>query len=188
MCRKGIFIILVIFIAVSACSGSAVDNTPIKNITSNGRFVQAVSIEQIDSIVSSSKYSIIYCWGTWCKPCISALQNEITQYLDTKDDDSTAFIPICIGGNADKALEVLSTIDFQYGSYLFCSTSTAFDKYILNSKFKDLFNNYEKVDYVPLVLLVDSKKDILNYDIQTKSYYPLLETLGRLKELSENLQ
>ncbi|MDR1847551.1 MAG: thioredoxin family protein [Bacteroidales bacterium] len=180
MTRSRILITLMLLIAITACSNKTSNNNVIKEIKGNGRFVQQISIGDIDTIVSTNPFTIIYCWGVWCKPCINSLQNEISKYLDTANTDSIKFIPLCIGGNENKVLKVLNSINFQYGSYLFAS-GTAFDKYVLNNKFSNLFENYKKVNYVPFVLLLNNKKKILNYDTIDERYYTLYEVFEKIK-------
>ncbi|MDR1006566.1 MAG: thioredoxin family protein [Bacteroidales bacterium] len=183
MYKKILLIVLISLTFVFACSDGVKTDGEIKDIKNNGVFAQNITIDEIDSLVLCNKYTIIYCWGVWCKPCLSHLQNEISSYLDAKTNDSIAFLPICIGGSEDKVLSVLHSINFKYGSYIFSSKNTALDKYIINNKFNKLFNSYKKVDYVPFVVLLNNNKDVLNYNIKEKRYYSLSETLEMLNNI-----
>jgi thiol-disulfide isomerase/thioredoxin len=162
-----------------SCSTSTKES--IKNIKGNGVFVQKISVSDLDEIISSGDFTIIYCWGTWCSPCLTTLGSEINNILDTLNNERIKIIPICIGGNEEKSLEVLKKIKFKYGSYLFSKTGNSLDKYFMNDMLKQLFPNYKKQNYLPLVLLVDKNKNIINFNKDEDDYLSFLESLLSLK-------
>ena len=149
--------ILICMFFLFSCSTSTKES--IKNIKGNGVFVQKISVSDLDEIISSGDFTIIYCWGTWCSPCLTTLGSEINNILDTLNNERIKIIPICIGGNEEKSLE----------------------KYFMNDMLKQLFPNYKKQNYLPLVLLVDKNKNIINFNKDEDDYLSFLESLLSLK-------
>jgi len=136
-----------------------------KDIYSDNPYSQYIKIYdkiEIDSIIQHNNYTIIFAWTEWCKASHSQLKEYLIPFLEEKPVN-VGVISICCF-DYDKLADFLQENDYRRPVYLLPGSWGGLDKRRLNKQFHALFDNYKSVNYVPIVILCDSQKDILNRD------------------------
>ena len=78
--------------------------------------------------------------------------------------------------------DFLEKNDYKYPVYLLSGSLGGFDKRKLNKHFHKLFDNYKSVDYVPIVILCDRQKQILNWDTINGRYHGVATSIRQAKD------
>jgi hypothetical protein len=159
------------------CSSS---NKPVFQLDSEyNQYVKAYQKTEIDSIIQHNDYTLIFAWTEWCM----ASQNQLKEYLIpflAEIPDNVGVIPIACT-SADKVADFLKENDCKHQVFLLEGSLGGLDKVRFNRHFHALFDNYQSVNYVPIVILCDSQKQILNWDTINKCDIGIGSTILQIK-------
>ena len=181
---KNIKTSLIIYVLFFSCFSSHSDNSASNKIYYYEDFYQYVKKYDkilIDSIIQNNDSTIIFAWTEWCKGSHNRLKNLIP-VLNKKPVNIGIISIYC--GNINKLAEILEENDYKYTVFLHSSSLGGIDKIKFNILFCKLFNNYKSVNYVPIEIICNSQKQILNTDTiiyvnyeynEGVAFYPVLE-------------
>jgi len=145
------------------------------------QYIKEYDKMSIDSIIQNNDSTIIFAWTEWCKGSHYSLKNLIP-VLNGKSVNIGIISIYC--GDINKLAEILEENDYKYPVYLLSSSLGGLDKVKFNSLFRKLFNNYKSVNYIPIQILCNSQKQILNTDTtiyvnyednERIAFYPVME-------------
>jgi len=142
------------------------------------QYINKYNQMEIDSIIQYNDYTIVFAWTEWCK----ASHNQINEYLIPflqKNYANIGVISICCA-DPKKLVEFLEKNDYKYPVYLLSSWK-GLDKWRLNSRFHALFDGYKSANYVPIVILTNAQKQILNLDTINGEYRGIGSTILEIK-------
>ncbi|MCL2073870.1 MAG: hypothetical protein FWH18_08120 [Marinilabiliaceae bacterium] len=139
------------------------------DVFSRYQYIKKYVDSEIDSIIKHNDYTIIYAWTEWCYGSKSTLMNIVFPFLK-EIPENVGFISIFCG-DADQLAEFLNENNVEHTVYILSSSARGLDKVKFNRHFSRFFNNYKSVNYVPIELLCNSQKQILNWNKLHKKYF-----------------
>jgi len=157
---KKLVVFIITFIHLLGCS-----LTPFRSAQSNNPYsiyIYDYEKSEIDSIIQHNEYTLIYAWTEWCTASKSQLIEYLAPFLEEKPEN-IGIVSICCA-NSGNLIGFLEENNYEYPVYLLSGSIGVLDKWRLNRSFHALFDCYKSVDYVPIVLLCDKQKQILNWD------------------------
>ena len=122
-------------------------------------------VDHIDGVIENNDYTIIYFGAHWCGPCISGFKNKMIDIIDENYDNVETVVIFFDSGNVIQNNETI----MKYSPILLQSLSGV-DKIRVNGILKKLFKNPERINYMPVMILCDKEKNIINYDADSKRY------------------
>jgi glutaredoxin-related protein len=174
---KKFFIYISIIILFCGCSSS--NNPVFQSDNEYNQYIKAYQKTEIDSIIQHNDYTIIFGWTEWCRASHNELKKHLIPFL-AEIPDNIGVVSICCG-NADKVANFFKENDCKYPVFLLKGSWSGLDKVRLNRRFHALFNNYKSVNYVPIVILCNSQKQILNWDTINHHYDGISYSIHRIK-------
>ena len=182
---KIIKFLLIYIVLFCSCLSSQNDNKQLNN--DFHQYVKKYDSIEIDSIILNNDTTVIVAWTEWCKGSHDGLK-YLKQFNNGKSDNIGIICVYC--GDKFKLTNILEEFDYKYPVYLLSASSGGVDKVKFNRLFHKLFNNYKSVNYVPIQILCNSQKQILNlntiihikhYDIDNDkvAYYPVFELIRK---------
>ena len=135
---------------------------------------------EIDSIIQHNDYTIIFGWTEWCGASQIRLKESLIPFL-AEIPENIGVISICCS-NADKVANFLKENECKYPVYLLSGSWGGLDKVRFNRFFHALFKNYKSVNYIPIVILCDVQKQVLNWDTTTNRYYEIDYSIQQIKK------
>ncbi|MCL2074228.1 MAG: hypothetical protein FWH18_09920 [Marinilabiliaceae bacterium] len=162
-----LFVFVVLF---CSCAWSQQSNIESKDQYDSDFYQYIIPYKQteIDSIILNNDYTIFFAWTEWCGGGHFHLKEDLFPFLKVKPNNIGVVSLYC--GSTDKAIALLKENDCRYPVYLLSDSFGGFDKIKFNRFFKKIFKNYKSVNYVPIVILCDSQKQILNWNKVNKDY------------------
>lgn len=140
---KYLFIMLLLF---ASCGG----NDSVKN---------AKLVETMRKAIVSNDYTVIYVGAHWCGPCSRAFENKMAPIIDTNYENVG-----CITIFFDAAGKIKNNEDImRYSPVILPSVGGIVDKDTANGILKKVFQNYDDVNYMPIMILCDNEGKIINY-------------------------
>lgn len=140
---KYLFIMLLLF---ASCGG----NDSVKN---------AKLVETMRKAIVSNDYTVIYVGAHWCGPCSRVFENKMAPIIDTNYENVG-----CITIFFDAAGKIKNNEDImRYSPVILPSVGGIVDKVTANRILKKVFQNYDDVNYMPIMILCDNEGKIINY-------------------------
>lgn len=140
---KYLFIMLLLF---ASCGG----NDSVKN---------AKLVETMRKAIESNDYTVIYVGAHWCGPCSRVFENKMAPIIDTNYENVG-----CITIFFDSAGKIKNNEDImRYSPVILPSVGGIVDKVTANGILKKVFQNYDDVNYMPIMILCDNEGKIINY-------------------------
>jgi len=174
---KKVLLCISIIVLFWGCSSTNTINFQSDN--EYNQYIKEYQKSEIDSIIQHHDYTIIFGWTEWCKASHHELKKHILSFLAEKPDN-IAVISICCA-NADTLAKLLEENDYKYPVYLLANFWAGLDKVKLNRCFRTLFNNYKSANYVPVVLLCNTQKEILNWDMMNNCYHGIDYSIWQIR-------
>lgn len=126
-------------------------------------------VETMRKTIESNDYTVIYVGAHWCGPCSVVFENKMTHIIDA-DYENVGCMTIFF----DAAGKIKNNEDImRYSPVILPSVGGIVDKVTANRILKKVFQDYESVNYMPIMILSDKERNILNY---TDGYYSQFET------------
>ena len=123
---------------------------------------------EIDSIIKHNDYTIIYAWTEWSYGSKYTLINTVFPFLKEIPENVGFNSIFC--GEVDQLAKFLKENNCEHTAYILSSSARGLDKVNFNKHFRRFFNNYKSINYVPIELLCNSQKQILNWNELYKMY------------------
>lgn len=140
---KYLFIMLLLF---ASCGG----NDSVRN---------AKLVETMRKAIVSNDYTVIYVGAHWCGPCSRVFENKMAPIIDTNYENVG-----CITIFFDAAGKIKNNEDImRYSPVILPSVGGIVDKVTANGILKKVFQNYDDVNYMPIMILCDNEGKIINY-------------------------
>ncbi len=115
-------------------------------------------VNTIEELIENNEYTVIYFGAHWCGPCTWVFENKITEIVDA-GYDKLGYITIFFdSGNMIKNNENI----MKYSPVILPSRGGLFDKNSANNILRESIQDYEDVNYMPIMILCDKKGNIIN--------------------------
>lgn len=109
-------------------------------------------------MLQKNEYTVFFAWPTWCIGSVNTFKNYVMPYIESGGIDNIGIVLMYYGNKTD-----LDTIykykDNKLKIFVTDSNGGLLDKNNINNKFRDLFKNYKKINYVPVTIVCD--KDLI---------------------------
>jgi len=174
---KKLFIFTIVIVQLLGCSSPKTQGTQSSNPYS--QYIRYYNKADIDSIIQHNDYTIIFGWTEWCRGGHNQLKEYLIPFLKEKRDN-IGVISICCA-NPNKLVDFVEQNDCKHPIYLLSGSWSGLDKWRLNRRFHAIFDNYQSVNYVPIAILCDNQKQILNWDAVNKVYHGLGSSILQIK-------
>ncbi|MDR1112591.1 MAG: hypothetical protein LBL18_02370 [Bacteroidales bacterium] len=172
-----IFLISIIAIVLLGC-GSSSNKNDLKSDNAYFQYVKEYRKTEIDSIILHHDYTIIFAWTEWCVASHYEFKDHLKPFLESKSDN-IGVISICCG-DANTVANLLRENDCKYPTYLLSGSWSGLDKWRLNRFFHSLFDSYKSVNYVPVVILCNPQKAILNWNNVHNDYNGIAQSIVQI--------
>lgn len=116
-------------------------------------------VETMRKAIVSNDYTVIYVGAHWCGPCSRVFENKMAPIIDTNYENVG-----CITIFFDAAGKIKNNEDImRYSPVILPSVGGIVDKVTANGILKKVFQNYDDVNYMPIMILCDNEGKIINY-------------------------
>ena len=115
-------------------------------------------VNTIEELIENNEYTVIYFGAHWCGPCTWVFENKMTEILDA-DYDKLGCVTIFFdsGNKVEKNEDIM-----KYSPVILSSIGGLLDKNRANNILKESLQDYEDVNYMPIMILCDKKGNIIN--------------------------
>ena len=115
-------------------------------------------VDSINNVIEDNEYTVIYFGAHWCGPCTWVFENKMTEILDA-DYDNLGCVTIFFdsGNKVEKNEDIM-----KYSPVILPSIGGLLDKNRANNILKESLQDYEDVNYMPIMILCDKKGNIIN--------------------------
>ena len=115
-------------------------------------------VDSINNVIEDNEYTVIYFGAHWCGPCTWFFENKMMEILDA-DYDNLGCVPIFFdsGNKVEKNEDIM-----KYSPVILPSIGGLLDKNRANNILKESLQDYEDVNYMPIMILCDKKGNIIN--------------------------
>lgn len=125
----------------------------------NDSVKNAKLVETMRKAIVSNDYTVIYVGAHWCGPCSRVFENKMGPIIDTNYENVG-----CITIFFDAAGKIKNNEDImRYSPVILPSVGGIVDKVTANGILKKVFQNYDDVNYMPIMILCDNEGKIINY-------------------------
>ena len=125
----------------------------------NDSVKNAKLVETMRKAIVSNDYTVIYVGAHWCGPCSRVFENKMAPIIDTNYENVG-----CITIFFDAAGKIKNNEDImRYSPVILPSVGGIVDKVTANGILKKVFQNYDDVNYMPIMILCDNEGKIINY-------------------------
>ena len=125
----------------------------------NDSVKNAKLVETMRKAIVSNDYTVIYVGAHWCGPCSRVFENKMAPIIDTNYENVG-----CITIFFDAAGKIKNNEDImRYSPVILPSVGGIVDKVTANRILKKVFQNYDDVNYMPIMILCDNEGKIINY-------------------------
>lgn len=161
--RKSILLIVVILFAMAACGPNDQSGA-----NSNGW-------DLLPEVIGAHDSTVIFVWSSWCQASRLTFMENVVPYLNNPNED-IGFVLVHFGKKDEIPEAVLER-------YVVINQSSygGFDKIVANARFKFLLKDYRYQNCMPMVILVDRQRCVLNYDSDNGEYLCLGEILWQIR-------
>lgn len=118
-------------------------------------------VDLINNVIENNEYTVIYFGAHWCGPCTWVFENKMTEILDA-DYDNLGCITIFF----DSGDKIRNNENIMKYSPILLPSFSGLDKMRTNDILGEIFSDYNKVNYMPIMMLCDKEKNILNYTME----------------------
>ena len=116
-------------------------------------------VNTIEELIDNNEYTLIYFGAHWCGPCSRVFENKMEPIIDTNYENVG-----CITIFFDAAGKIKNNEDImRYSPVILPSVGGIVDKVTANGILKKVFQNYDDVNYMPIMILCDNEGKIINY-------------------------
>ena len=115
-------------------------------------------VDSINNVIEDNEYTVIYFGAHWCGPCTWVFENKMTEILDA-DYDNLGCVTIFFD-SGDKVRNNENIM--KYSPVILPSIGGLLDKNRANNILKESLQDYEDVNYMPIMILCDKKGNIIN--------------------------
>lgn len=116
-------------------------------------------VNTIEELIDNNEYTLIYFGAHWCGPCSRVFENKMAPIIDTNYENVG-----CITIFFDAAGKIKNNEDImRYSPVILPSVGGIVDKVTANGILKKVFQNYDDVNYMPIMILCDNEGKIINY-------------------------
>ena len=116
-------------------------------------------VETMRKTIESNDYTVIYVGAHWCGPCSRVFENKMAPIIDTNYENVG-----CITVFFDAAGKIKNNEDImRYSPVILPSVGGIVDKVSANRILKKVFQNYDDVNYMPIMIFCDNEGKIINY-------------------------
>ena len=141
---------------------------PLQLSSADFQYIKLYNQADFDSIIQHNDSTIIFAWTEWCGASHNMLKRYLIPFLKEKPDN-IGIISICCA-NPSKLTSFIEENECKHVVYLLSESWSGLDKWKFNKFFHAQFDNYHSVNYVPIVILCDKQKQILNWDAASEQY------------------
>ena len=135
--------------------------------------------QQVAEVIASHDTTILCFMTSWCLAGQHDFENNLKPYLGNASD-TKAIIVVCIG----ELEEVMSLKGINGNVFLYNKVSRQgfFDKIFINNECRKMLKDYKRVNYVPLGLVCNRQREILNWNTDKElnrtygALYPYLKS------------
>jgi len=123
-------------------------------------------IDMMSKEIEHSKTSFIFIGAQWCRACKPSLEEQFLQNPLLQEDS----IGVMVIYFSDKSHfdKLLSEVNYKGSAYKFDSRS-GLDKMVANNILKKIIPDFEKVNYMPIMLEIDSLGNYSHWSLRTPS-------------------
>lgn len=125
----------------------------------NGSVKDGKLVETMGKTIESNDYTAIYVGAHWCGPCSRVFENKMAPIIDANYDKLGCITIFFDSGNKVKNNENI----MRYSPVILPSVGGIVDKVTANRILKKVFQNYDDVNYMPIMILCDNEGKIINY-------------------------
>ena len=115
-------------------------------------------VNTIEELIENNEYTVIYFGAHWCGPCTQIFENKMTEILDADFDKLGCITIFFDSGNKVRNNENI----MKYSPIILPSIGGLLDKNRANNILKESLQDYEDVNYMPIMILCDKKGNIIN--------------------------
>lgn len=115
-------------------------------------------VDSINNVIEDNEYTVIYFGAHWCGPCTWVFENKMTEILDADYDKLGCITIFFDSGNKVRNNENI----MKYSPVILPSIGGLLDKNRANNILKESLQDYEDVNYMPIMILCDKKGNIIN--------------------------
>lgn len=115
-------------------------------------------VDSINNVIEDNEYTVIYFGAHWCGPCTWVFENKMTEILDADYDNLGCITIFFDSGNKVRNNENI----MKYSPVILPSIGGLLDKNRANNILKESLQDYEDVNYMPIMILCDKKGNIIN--------------------------
>lgn len=115
-------------------------------------------VNTIEELIENNEYTVIYFGAHWCGPCTRVFENKMMEILDA-DYDKLGCITIFfdLGDKVRNNENIM-----KYSPVILPSIGGLLDKNRANNILKESLQDYEDVNYMPIMIICDKKGNIIN--------------------------
>lgn len=115
-------------------------------------------VDSINNVIEDNEYTVIYFGAHWCGPCTWVFENKMTEILDADYYNLGCVTIFFDSGNKVRNNENI----MKYSPVILPSIGGLLDKNRANNILKESLQDYEDVNYMPIMILCDKKGNIIN--------------------------
>lgn len=115
-------------------------------------------VNTIEELIENNEYTVIYFGAHWCGPCNRVFENKMSEIIDADFDKLGCITIFFDSGNKVRNNENI----MKYSPVIMPSIGGLLDKNRANNILKESLQDYEDVNYMPIMILCDKKGNIIN--------------------------
>ena len=115
-------------------------------------------VNTIEELIENNEYTVIYFGAHWCGPCTRVFENKMMEILDADYDKLGCITIFFDSGNKVRNNENI----MKYSPVILPSIGGLLDKNRANNILKESLQDYEDVNYMPIMIICDKKGNIIN--------------------------
>lgn len=131
--------------------------------------------DSIPEVIETHDSTVIFVWSSWCQAGRLTFMETVVPYLNNPNEN-IGFVLVHFGKKDDVPEEVLERYKF-----INQSSHGGLDKMVANIRFKVLLKEYCYQNSMPMTILVDRQRRVLNYDSEKGEYQSLREILWQIR-------
>ena len=125
-------------------------------------------IDLVSNEMKHSKTSFIFVGAQWCKPCKTMLKEQFLQNPLLQEDSIGAMI---IYFSNESYMDSLLLEANDQGSFHRFDSYSGLDKMVANALLKKIIPNYKDVNYMPIMLRIDSLGNYSHWNLVRSSFF-----------------
>ena len=115
-------------------------------------------VEAISNTMEANDYTVIYIGAHWCGPCSTVFEDKMSKIIDSNYENIG-----CVTIFFDAVGKIKNNENImKYSPVILPSIGGIVDKMTANNILKEVFQDYESVNYMPIMILSDKEGNIIN--------------------------